>query len=503
MAGGGGAPAGHAGDSAGVGGSAGDSGRPGEPFGGAGGEAPPESSGTAGAALGDDGGKGGLVAGQGGGGRAGSGGDLAGGRSGGSVGGRAGASGAVAAGGEGGLAELPDLATAIHIQADAVCAKRDECWATSIISFFGGAEGCAERVEAYYSWVSGLPGNEWDSEAHLACAEAWTSTTCEDLAGAAIPECLPAGSRRDGERCNDPHQCASLYCSHDGWSCGICAPTPEPGNACSRAWDCGEGGLECFAGECVRPRQPGEECDDRAPCRGDLFCSTGQCAPLPSTVGEHCDPTYNCDTWKGLVCDAATEACVPIAWREPGEPCGVVTGGEALFCSNQGLCEDDTCHAGAADGQACDDTEGPLCTWPARCIESVCVPPPDEGLCCPDGQDSCDGTCVDVATDPDHCGGCGQGCAESDSCSNGECRVTYSSYCAEFSTATCQRLDECGTLYDTCQAEVVAFCCSTVICADVSPLSRERLDPCVQAFDDFDCGALDQGELPEACQNLF
>ena len=40
---------------------------------------------------------------------------------------------------------------------------------------------------------------------------------------------------------------------------------------------------------------------------------------------------------------------------------------------------------------------------------------------CPAGQQYCDGSCVDMQTHPDHCGGCGNDCAAGDVCLSGVC----------------------------------------------------------------------------------
>lgn len=58
------------------------------------------------------------------------------------------------------------------------------------------------------------------------------------------------------------------------------------------------------------------------------------------------------------------------------------------------ICGDDGC---GGDCGLCSDTE--------RCLAGVCVL---EG--CRGGLNRCDGVCLDVATEVDHCGGCGQPC---------------------------------------------------------------------------------------------
>lgn len=43
------------------------------------------------------------------------------------------------------------------------------------------------------------------------------------------------------------------------------------------------------------------------------------------------------------------------------------------------------------------------------------------GLACPPGQTDCGGECVDLETDVDHCGGCGEPCLDGQVCEAGEC----------------------------------------------------------------------------------
>lgn len=45
----------------------------------------------------------------------------------------------------------------------------------------------------------------------------------------------------------------------------------------------------------------------------------------------------------------------------------------------------------------------------------------EEEALCPDGESSCDGTCVDTMHDPLHCGGCGIACAAGEFCIEGVC----------------------------------------------------------------------------------
>jgi hypothetical protein len=83
---------------------------------------------------------------------------------------------------------------------------------------------------------------------------------------------------------------------------------------------------------------------------------------------------------------------------------------------------------------------------------------------CGAGQTACDGVCVDLAVDPDHCGECGRACADGQSCADGACacpggRIDCDGRCIDPLTddahcgtgSTCEELGACeGHL--TCRA---------------------------------------------------
>ncbi|MCU0655721.1 MAG: hypothetical protein MUF64_10680 [Polyangiaceae bacterium] len=53
----------------------------------------------------------------------------------------------------------------------------------------------------------------------------------------------------------------------------------------------------------------------------------------------------------------------------------------------------------------------------ASCSTGICI------RSCSQGQQECNGACVDTKSDPKHCGACGQACAAAQNCSNGVCKV--------------------------------------------------------------------------------
>lgn len=72
------------------------------------------------------------------------------------------------------------------------------------------------------------------------------------------------------------------------------------------------------------------------------------------------------------------------------------------------------CGVSCGGGEAC---RGGVCI-PAP----TCVCPPSNG--CDAGLTACNGACVDLQTDPQHCGACNTACATGDTCSGGTCQAS-------------------------------------------------------------------------------
>ena len=84
-------------------------------------------------------------------------------------------------------------------------------------------------------------------------------------------------------------------------------------------------------------------------------------------------------------------------------------------------------------GEACVDLQ----TDPQHCgaCDNACpadVPCVAGSCSCPEGKELCDGACVDTSSNPSHCGGCGAACAPDQVCAEGSC------------TAGCGELSDCG-----------------------------------------------------------
>lgn len=80
----------------------------------------------------------------------------------------------------------------------------------------------------------------------------------------------------------------------------------------------------------------------------------------------------------------------------------------------------------------------------------------DGGLTCDQGEESCDGECVETATDPDHCGSCHNGCSSDEICEDGTCSLDCEAgqqICDEQCVDTSRDDEHCGMCTNSCGAD--------------------------------------------------
>lgn len=63
---------------------------------------------------------------------------------------------------------------------------------------------------------------------------------------------------------------------------------------------------------------------------------------------------------------------------------------------------------------------------------------------CPTPLEVCDGGCVDLRSDPRHCGSCDRACAAGLSCSGGECGTSVGSACSARGGGAFVTVEKCG-----------------------------------------------------------
>lgn len=219
---------------------------------------------------------------------------------------------------------------------------------------------------------------------------------------------------------------------------------------------------------------------------GAIFCRTQTDTGENNSgcdLGTLCCPTCDEDNLCDLDEVCCNGRCVP------GNCCG---NGEQSTCDSGDICCDNTCVTGnccAAAGcpvETCQRRScrvhqcvyepvvgetGPRCQTvccedeqgdPVCCDGGATSCRPNGGCGCPqDRPDECDGRCVDVQTDPDHCGECGNACAAGETCQGGQCGVACGNDFCPIATevcdnGSCRTCDVCGSgcLFTTLAAAV-------------------------------------------------
>jgi len=276
------------------------------------------------------------------------------------------------------------------------------------------------------------PGSACPDDAACEDGRCETTDDCQEDGGC---DTCPAGLLACESGCIDPdthrdHCGAADSCLGDdrGQPCGEDEHCAD--GACTR--DCPPGFIVCD-GLCTDPQQDPRHCGAGGACMGDdagdvcldgQACAAGRClwrCPVgllacdggcidPHTDANHCGASGDCtgpELGQACTADEACEegACVPRC--DPGE----------LVCD--GACVDpdsDPQHCGAT-WQCMGMDAGEVCQPPQVCDQGAC-----ESSCSPP-LSPCDGGCVDLGTDRDHCSGCGLACEPGESCSGGVCEL--------------------------------------------------------------------------------
>lgn len=191
--------------------------------------------------------------------------------------------------------------------------------------------------------------------------------------------------------------CAGKTCGADGCG-GVCGS-----GSCGAGQSCVSGACVPDSGACVPACTGGRECQPNAQC----VCppSTPHAAPEPfcddtcreCCIDSHCHPTKTCSHSQGSICVCDSD-------RE--KDCG---GGFCVQC-----CSEEDCIANY------DFSDGVICTAPGN--------PNGSNLCrCAEDLRMCGGPpffCVNLRTDPSHCGSCGNVCTGGTSCIERVCRLS-------------------------------------------------------------------------------
>jgi hypothetical protein len=281
---------------------------------------------------------------------------------------------------DGGDARAPvSVAQACSDVDTSLCSALGACSAFALQLTFGDMATCVTRNDLGCTIGQMEPGVGRTTDDLEACAHAVPAATCPDLIAGKMPAACQdkPGTVINGAACGAATQCQSTFCNKNG-ACGVCAPRQAAGQSCNSDPQCAQN-LVCASGSsCVMPAEANIACDDKHPCRADLYCKAGVCS-TKGGAGDSCaDTDKACDLLKGVGCNPFTKICQNIHVAKKGDPCGIVAG-TLVLCEASGLCEGatlavpGTCTAAAADGAACsNDAGGRSCLPPANCVNGIC-----------------------------------------------------------------------------------------------------------------------------------
>ena len=165
--------------------------------------------------------------------------------------------------------------------------------------------------------------------------------------------------------------------------------------------------------------------------------TSAACTGQPCNVDRECCAGTNCLLGDCNLCSAKGAAC------STKRPCCRET---RTTCCNE-LCVDTRTNRNHC-GQC-----GRVCRRGSYCSRSKCCPDGTvnrNGLCCPFTHVNCKGECVNLQSDRNNCGSCGQKCADNSICSKGKCctngKINCSGVCVNLRTNP----DNCGQCGKRC-----------------------------------------------------
>ena len=265
--------------------------------------------------------------------------------------------------------------------ADALCKKIDSCAHLALQVDYPDLATCTARAKLSCLAGANAPSTGTTPSSLDACSAVIAGADCSAVFDRKIPDACQTrlGNLTDGAACGDDAQCVHGLCRRaSGATCGACSTPGKAGDACESSDQCAQTGLVCANKVCVARGDAGATCDKAThPCSSTLVCKDGTCVK-PAAGGATCDAAQqNCDLTQGFFCNPTTKVCEAVTVASAGQPCGLTGNGYAVcgaggFCKGAAGAKPGTCLAAAADGQPCDDTNGPQCTSPARCDNGVC-----------------------------------------------------------------------------------------------------------------------------------
>jgi len=220
------------------------------------------------------------------------------------------------------------------------------------------------------------------------------------------------------QACCDGHTCTDLL-SND--NCGGCGIVCSGGRTCQDlVCTCPAGTTDC-GGACVNTQSDDNNCGACGNvCSGGKSCENGVCT-CPNG-GTDCGGTCTNVLFDDANCGACGNACAASEKCFLGS-CGCSDPSQ-LYCNGQ-------CIDGFSDPNNCGRC-GNVCPAGQDCIGGECQPPCDDpchelvnNVCVlkdPSKDSVCNGACVDLNSDQNNCGACGNVCPAGQECVDGACK---------------------------------------------------------------------------------
>ncbi len=268
------------------------------------------------------------------------------------------------------------------------------------------------------------------------------------------------------EACLDGQEWCNGECVNvqsDAKHCGDCSTRCKDGESC-QSGKCAAGCAQNYTlvgdGKCVDTQRDSENCGGEGNVCGDnAYCADGSCScrngyfDCDSDMANGCESQVACD----FPCEPTQQLCA-----DSGTCCnaGAECCGASCCEAGSACCGGDTCLDLKSDPHHCGKCDKE-CNANQICESGECK---DAEIPCDDveGMIACWGECVQSYTDKDNCGECGHACDEGLVCAQGECTIA----CADDETVCkledkqyCAKLAEdpqnCGTCGHVCETSQV------------------------------------------------
>lgn len=250
----------------------------------------------------------------------------------------------------------------------------------------------------------------------LGCAnQGVTSIACDPTCPSGFTCCGPADEPICRDLSSDPDHCGA---------CGLACPSVRPrcsAGACVAAPGGPDAGMAGTDAQIARPDSGVAEGNCRPSCSSNERCCDTTCVArmVPSGTDGRTHPSFmNCGGCD-MACDSMrATACSP----SPS------TGMPGCMCGLEGQCAfDETCAEGPTgffcvnvrtDPMHCGEI-GHACGQGETCNGGVCQCGGSDP--CGEGQSCCGGACIPTDADDSNCGGCGVTCGADETCRSGMC----------------------------------------------------------------------------------